>query len=183
MAMIDRERALTELIVKEEIRHNMMRYARGVNRLDGELVKSCFHPDAIEQHGSYYGETSVWAEALPNALQASFQFTFHLLGNSLIEIDGNRAAHETYFIGYHRFYPDENGGQKDVIFGGRYLGINESRDGGPWLIAQRSVLHDWHRVDKVSEQWSTVEEFNQGDHSGNRTDLVYQLLSKGPFQG
>jgi hypothetical protein len=178
---MDRERALDELIIKQEIRDNMMRYARGVNRLDGELVKSCFHPDAIEQHGSYHGETSVWAEGLPEALRTSFQFTFHLLGNSLIEIEGNRAAHETYFIGYHRFHPDESGAEKDVIFGGRYLGVNESRSGGPWLIAQRSVVHDWHRVDAVGEQWSIVEDFNQGGHTGDRSDLVYGLLSRGPF--
>src|SRR6218665_398683 len=165
------ERALEELLIKQEIRDNMMRYARGVNRLDGELVKACFHPDAIEQHGPYFGETSIWAEGLPEALRTAFQFTFHLLGNSYIEIEGNRAAHETYFIGYHRFHADPDGLEKDVIFGGRYLGINESRDGGPWLIAERSAVHDWHRIDAVGEQWDLVQEFNPGGPDGDRTAI------------
>jgi hypothetical protein len=178
---VDWQRAIEEVIIKQEIRDVMMRYARGVNRLDGELVKTCFHPDAIEQHGSYFGPTSEWADSLPDALREGFQFTFHLLGNSLIEIEGNRAAQETYFIGYHRFHPDERGEEKDVLFGGRYLGIHESRDGGPWLIVERSVVHDWSRVDKVTEKWPLVNEFNQGGHTGGRTDLVYGLLSKGPF--
>lgn len=178
----DREKALDELIIKQEIRDIMMRYARGVNRLDAELVKSCFHPDAIEQHGSYYGKTIPWAEDLPAGLQESFQFTFHLLGNSLIEIEGNRAAQETYFIGYHRFHKDANGVEKDVLFGGRYLGIHESRNGGPWLIAQRSVVHDWSRVDPVGESWPLVNEFLQGSHKPDRSDIVFTLLSKGPLR-
>jgi hypothetical protein len=178
---MDREQALNELLIKQEIRDNMMRYARGVNRLDGDLIRSCFHPDAIEQHGAFFGETKIWAADLTDQLQAAFQFTFHLLGNSYIEIEGNRAAHETYFIGYHRLHPEADGVEKDVIFGGRYLGVNESRNGGPWLIAERSVVHDWHRVDKVGGQWDVVQEFNQGVHKGDRSDLVYQMLSKGPF--
>src|SRR5690606_9583976 len=111
-----------------------------------------------------------------------FQFTFHLLGNSLIEIEGNRAAHETYFIGYHRFHMDDKGIEKDVLFGGRYLGVNESRNGGPWLIAKRSVVHDWSRIDPVGESWPAVNEFLQGSHQPDRSDIVYNLLSKGPFR-
>lgn len=179
---MNREKAIEELLIKQEIRDVMMRYARGVNRLDTELVRSCFHPDAMEKHGPYFGPTSDWADDLSNQLRQTFQFTFHLLGNSLIEIEGNRAAHETYFIGYHRFHADEAGIEKDVLFGGRYLGVNESRDGGPWLIAERTVVHDWSRVDPVGEKWPLVLEFDQGGHSGDGSDLVFQLLEKGPFR-
>jgi hypothetical protein len=179
--IVDKQRAMEELLIKEEIRENMMRYARGVNRLDGDLVRSCFHPDAIEKHGDYFGDTHVWAQALPQLLRDSFQFTFHLLGNSLIEIESNRASHETYFIGYHRLHPDEDGTEKDVIFGGRYLGVNESRNGGPWLIAERTVVHDWSRIDRVTEAWPVVQQFEQGDHSGSGNDIAYHLLSRGPF--
>lgn len=179
---LDRERALDELLIKQEIRDVMMRYARGVNRLDTDLVRSCFHPDAIEKHGPYFGATSAWAADLADQLRQTFQFTFHLLGNSLIEIDGNRAAHETYFIGYHRFHPDQAGAQTDVLFGGRYLAVNESRDGGPWLIAERTVVHDWSRLDPVGDAWPLVQEFDQGDHAGTGSDLVFQLLVRGPFR-
>lgn len=179
---MERERAIEELLIKEEIRHNMMRYARGVNRLDGDLVRSCFHPDAIEKHGDYFGDTAIWAQSLPEQLRGAFQFTFHLLGNSLIEIDGSRAAHETYFIGYHRLHPQDDGTEKDVIFGGRYLGVNESRNGGPWLISERTVVHDWSRIDAVVEDWPVVQQFEQGDHTGNGSDIAYHLLSRGPFR-
>ncbi|OJU08198.1 MAG: hypothetical protein BGN85_02495 [Alphaproteobacteria bacterium 64-11] len=154
----------------------MARYARGVNRLDGELVKSCFHPDATENHGAFRGAAQEFATNLPDGLRKGFQFTFHFLGNSLIEIEGNRAACETYFVGYHRLHPEADGTEKDVLFGGRYLGVHESRNRGPWLIAKRMVVHDWNRLDRVTELWPSVEAFEQGVHTGGNTDFVYHLL-------
>jgi hypothetical protein len=174
----DREAAITELLIKDEIRDIMLRYARGVNRLDGELVKSCFHPDATENHGTFRGPASEFAEGLPDGLRKGFQFTFHFLGNSLIEIQGNRASHESYFVGYHRLHPEPDGTEKDVLFGGRYLAVNESRDGGPWLIARRTVVHDWSRVDRVTEKWPTTDSFEQGVHTGGNADLVFHLLDR-----
>jgi hypothetical protein len=174
----DREAAITELLIKQEIRDLMMRYARGVNRLDGKLVKACFHPDATENHGPYRGEAVAFAEGLEDNLRKGFQFTFHFLGNSLIEIEGNRASHETYFIGYHRLHPEPDGTEKDVLFGGRYLAVNESRNGGPWLIAERTVVHDWSRVDRVTEKWPMTDEFEQGEHQGGNKDLVFHLLKQ-----
>jgi hypothetical protein len=175
----DREAAITELLIKEEIRDNMVRYARGVNRLDLDLIKSCFHPDAYENHGSVRGPAIEFAENLPDQLREGFQSSFHFLGNSLIEIDGNRAAHETYFIGYLRLHPDADGTEKDVLFGGRYLAINESRDGGPWLIAERSVVNDWNRLETVTENWTGAEDFDKGVHTGGGLDPVFQLLKHG----
>lgn len=171
-----REAAIDELLIKQEIRDLMMRYARGVNRLDENLVKSCFHPDAIENHGAFKGEAQAFANSLSDNLRKGFQFTFHLLGNSLIEIQGNRAAHETYFIGYHRLHPEKDNAEKDVLFGGRYLAVNESRNGGPWLIARRTVVHDWSRVDRVTEKWPTSDAFVPGEHRGENKDLVFHLL-------
>jgi hypothetical protein len=177
----DREALITELLIKEEIRDNMLRYARGVNRLDGDLIKSCFHPDAYENHGSFRGSAIEFAEVLPDRLREGFQFTFHFLGNSLIEIEGNRAAHESYFIGYHRLHPEADGTEKDVIFGGRYLAVNESRDGGPWLIAERTVVNDWGRLETVTENWTGADAFDKGVHTGGGLDPVFHLL-KGSAQ-
>jgi hypothetical protein len=176
----DREAAITELLIKEEIRDIMLRYARGVNRLDGDLIKSCFHPDAFENHGAFRGPAVEFAEALPDRLRDGFQFTFHFLGNSLIEIEGNRAAHESYFVGYHRLHPEPDGTEKDVLFGGRYLAVNESRNGGPWLIAHRTVVHDWSRLETVTDRWPSVDAFEQGVHTGGGEDLVFHLLRGTP---
>ena len=45
------EAKLHEVADREEIRRALMRYARGLDRLDNELASSCYWDDAIEDHG------------------------------------------------------------------------------------------------------------------------------------
>lgn len=168
-----KERLLDELLSKNEIHEVMMRYCRGVNRLDPDLVRSCYHPDAYEDHGVSQGNAFTYAAAFTPERFTAFKSMFHLVGNELIELAGDRAAHEAYFVGCHRL--DEDGVEKDVFFGGRYLSVFERRDGGPWLIAERTVVHDWSRVDPV-ERWDVAEHFKQGKFS--RDDLVFGLLER-----
>jgi hypothetical protein len=177
---VDREVALDELLTKQEIRDVMARYCRGVNRLDIDLVRSCFHPDAWEDHGAFHGEASAFCDGLRAGLE-SFTLTFHFVGNSLIEIEGDSASHETYFIAYDRLPADESGVEKDVIFGGRYLAVHERRNGGPWLIAERTVVHDWHRVDPVGEVWPYAASFAQA--AQGHEDLAYRLLDPNRKRG
>ena len=47
---------LDDLIDREQIRDVIYRYARGVDRRDYELVRSCYHPNATDDHGSYKGD-------------------------------------------------------------------------------------------------------------------------------
>lgn len=171
-----REDAITRLLIKQEISDVMMRYCRGVNRLDMELVKSCYHEDAWEDHGARRTDAKSYVAALGPALKQQFVSTYHFVGNQYVEIDGSRAAHEAYFIGFHRLAPDDDGVEKDVIFGGRYLGVFESRNGGPWLIADRTVVHDWSRLDPVSEHWPNAAPFLKG--RSDPKDLVFHLLTK-----
>ncbi len=49
----DLEKKLRELLDRDEIRQVMMRYARGLDRLDFELTRSCYWDDATEDHGSF----------------------------------------------------------------------------------------------------------------------------------
>ena len=42
------------LLARQEILEVLARYARGVDRADGELLRSCYHEGAMEEHGSTY---------------------------------------------------------------------------------------------------------------------------------
>ena len=168
-----REKLLDDLLSKFEIHEVMMRYCRGVNRLDPDLVRSCYHPDAYEDHGVSQGNALEYAEGFSPERFTAFKSMFHLVGNELIELDGDRAAHEAYFVGCHR-YDDEDGTEVDMFFGGRYLSRYERRNGGAWLIAHRTVVHDWSRVDPVTP-WDPAKAFKQGMFS--KDDLVFGLLS------
>lgn len=171
----ERERLLDELLAKFEIHEVMMRYCRGVNRLDPDLVRSCYHPDAYEDHGASQGNALDFAAGFSPERFTAFKSMFHLVGNELVELDGDRAAHEAYFVGCHRSV-DDAGGEFDIFFGGRYLSRFERRNGGPWLIAHRTVVHDWSRIDPAAP-WEPAQSFQQGRFS--RDDLVFGLLSDG----
>jgi hypothetical protein len=50
-----------DLRSKDEIRDVVLRLARGIDRCDLELLRSCYHPDAHEEHGWFSG--SAWEYA------------------------------------------------------------------------------------------------------------------------
>jgi hypothetical protein len=168
------ETAIDELLAKQEIHEVLMRYCRGVNRLDMDLVRSCFHLDGHEDHGGFRGTSGEFCDLLGDALSSAFVSTMHFVGNELVEFSGDRAQHEAYFIAYDRMPSEDSGPEKDIVFGGRYLAILERRNGGPWLIAERIVIHDFSRIDLV-EPWPDASEFVQGKQGLNQ-DLVFHLL-------
>src|SRR5258708_26930746 len=94
---VDRSKAIEELLIKQEVSDLMMRYCRGVNRLDMDLVRSCFHPDGREDHGPNQTDSTTYVDHLGPGLSSAFVSTYHFIGNHLIAIQGNRAAHEAYF--------------------------------------------------------------------------------------
>ena len=43
--------ALQMLIDEAAIKKVHLRYCRGIDRMDWDLIRSCYHPDAIDDHG------------------------------------------------------------------------------------------------------------------------------------
>ena len=136
-----------DLLAKEEIREVIYRYARGIDRMDFDLVAACYHPDAYDDHGTFQGNVPEFVEMCKGFLPR-FVVTQHFMGNLLIEVEGDTARAETYAVAYHRKELADGSGHDDV-FGIRYVDRFEQRDGGPWLIAHRVVATEWRRVDPV----------------------------------
>jgi len=137
---------IAALIARQEIADVIYRYARGIDRLDFDLVRSCYHPDAYDDHGSFSGTVEEFITAAKEFL-ARWTATQHFMGNMLIEIDGDRARAETYAVAYHR-RENTDGDGKDDVMGIRYVDRFEKRD-ADWLIAHRVVATEWRRVDPV----------------------------------
>ena len=92
---------LAALLDKQEIEEVVLRYCRGIDRRDFELVRSCYHPDARDRHGSFDGTVDEYI-AWVDGLTARYRFTMHLVGNVLIELgDADVAACETYGVSLH----------------------------------------------------------------------------------
>ena len=136
--------AVQRLVDEQEIRQVLARYCRGVDRCDPDLVRSVYHPDATDDHGTFKGLGLDFADAAIPMLRSHWQASLHDLGTCIIDIDGDAADVETYFVAYHRRQQD--GETWLDVFGGRYLDRFERRS-GRWLIAKRVVVHEWSKLE------------------------------------
>lgn len=159
------------LLARDEIHRVTLRLARGTDRRDPELILSCYHPDAFDDHGGYQGDPAGFAKWVVETL-AMFETTMHVLANQSIEIDGDVARVETYATAHHIFPTTDPGGPRDSVMGLRYVDRFERRDGGPWLIARRTCVFDYTYVVPITERWPLDPPFITG--RTDRTDPSYE---------
>lgn len=138
------------LLAKQDIKDVIMRYARGTDRGDAALLKSCYHEDAIEEHGSTYaGPAHDYVDGAVARIM-KMGVMAHYVGNISIELDGDVAYVETYVLTFARF--EKDGAPWDTLTGGRIVDRFERRD-GVWKIAHRKMAFDWNRDAPASEGW------------------------------
>ncbi|MCU1366515.1 MAG: nuclear transport factor 2 family protein, partial [Ilumatobacteraceae bacterium] len=125
------------LIAESEIRDVCLRYCRGIDRRQFDLVRSCYHPDALDEHGDFLGTVEEFITHAARSLQR-FESTMHLLGNILVEVGdgGDRARSEAYAVASHRLPATGDRPARDHVVGLRYIDDFERRD-GTWRIADR----------------------------------------------
>lgn len=138
------------LTANEHIRDRLARIARGEDRRDGELIRRSFWPDARVDFGIFTGTLDEYLDwVVPGS--AAVVLTAHVLGQTLVELDGSAAAAETHVSAYHRV--DAGTEHRDLLLGGRYLDRFEQRD-GDWRIAERTMLYDWTRDLGTAVDWA-----------------------------
>ena len=142
---------IQRMLARDEIREVLGRYARGVDRADAALLKSCYHQDAIEEHGgNYSGNAHAYVDGAVPRIQRMGAMQ-HLLGSSHIEFAGEVAHVETYVWTFYR--ANANGRDLDTFTGGRLVDRFERRD-GVWKIAHRRTVFDWNRDTPSNEGWA-----------------------------
>lgn len=132
------ERMVRELHDKQAIREVIARYSRGVDRQDRELLLSCYHPDAIDDHGAFVGGPEDFWDWLGPSHVDHFRTHQHITTNHLCELDGDVAHAETYWM----FAGKTAHGDHLGLFGGRYIDRMERR-AGRWAIAARKCVLEW----------------------------------------
>jgi hypothetical protein len=124
---------LQAMLDRHEIHQVMLRYARGLDRLDNELALSCYWPDATEDHGHFVGPPEQFVPWADGAT-LMFESTQHAILNHFCELEGDDAFCETYyqFTGIAANPPH---------FGsvGRYVDHFQRRN-GEWRIANRVTI-------------------------------------------
>lgn len=134
----ERDPEIQRLIDRAAIEECLLRYTRGIDRHDVELVMSAFHPDALDTHGTFEGgprDVAEWANEQHALRWVSHQ---HYITNTTVDIDSDIAHTDTYYFIVLR----RNDGSGQDIMGGRYVDRLERREGA-WKIARRVVTADW----------------------------------------
>ncbi len=137
------EHRVQDLVDRAEILDSLNRYARGMDRHDRKMVRSAYHDGAIDVHGSQAFEVEEfidWAFAYHEP-QLHHQ---HFISNVTIEVDGDIAHCECYYLFVAR-YPDRE--TPLTMAGGRYVDRFE-RKGGRWAISTRVCTAEWRAAPK-----------------------------------
>ena len=145
----DPEAEVRDLAARRDIMAACQRYMRAQDRLLPDLHRSAFHEDAYVDCGLYAGPAHGFVDFAQGFL-ATMKGSQHIIGQHMIEIDGDAADGEVYFFAWHR--PIENGEERDLFICGRYVDRYEKRN-GEWRIADRRELIDWARSDPAADSF------------------------------
>ncbi len=82
---------MADLVDRQAIADVVLRYCRGIDRLDLELVRNCYHADATDEHGTFIGTRDEYVDWVAGVL-TRFTGTMHVVANQLIEVRRRRRA-------------------------------------------------------------------------------------------
>ncbi len=160
------------LLAKQEIYELSCRYMRGLDRLDRELLLSVFHEDGWCEYGFSNCAPAEFIDYAMTALQGH-EANQHMIGNVLIDVEGDEAFGEVYFNAYHKVRGES--GFEDVIIAGRYLDRYEKRD-GEWKFAYRSERVDWSRTQPTHDPYFDLAPDSL--RGGRQDDAVYDRANR-----
>jgi hypothetical protein len=135
---------LQALLDKQAIYEVMMRYCRGVDRFDPDLITSAYHPDARDDHtGKIFTGATIGKDIVEWLRPALNVVTHHITNHtSVIGADGVTAGAESYYQGWHIEVRD--GTERTMHTVGRYIDRLAKRD-GQWRIIDRLVVIEFAR--------------------------------------
>lgn len=145
------------LAARAAIADVIARYCHIIDRRRWDAMYQCFHPGATYTFATIDGTVDRFI-AGARAVIDPLRISVHQIGNMLIQVDGERANAETYFVAYHRVAADAptdapfpgNGSDYEVVIAGRYIDRFECRR-GDWRIAHRTGITDWRRTEPAAD--------------------------------
>jgi hypothetical protein len=137
------------LLAERDIKNVVLRYCRGIDRMDLAMVRSCYHPDAQDHHGSFAGGVDEALGWVWDVL-ATYSSTVHLVANMLVEFDPDApelARCESYGMALH--FDGGEGGRRGQAIGFRWIDDLEYRTqpsgGAEWRFSRRVAATEWIR--------------------------------------
>jgi hypothetical protein len=161
---------LQALIDRQDILDVMHQYAHACDRSDEPRIADVYHPEAQDNHGLYNGPGKKFAKVVCDS-NAEHDTMSHLMGQSQIKIDGDKAGAETYF---NATIARMDGDVRYIdMMGGRYVDTLQRRD-GQWRISDRVCTCEWSMTLRVESEWQRDAGFVCGTY--DKSDVSYPVL-------
>lgn len=193
------QKTLARLLVsadRTEIQNVLGTYCRAIDRLDVDLLKSVYHPDAIDDHGAICANAHEFAERIIATLGQICVYSMHTVTHTVIDVHGDEAISEAYYLGYHtiaagaeavgQFFGEKYleaqraAGQLDArheyICGGRYLDVLQRRD-GVWRIFRRRITNEFSRCHPEQTATEGMPAAFSVPSRRDRDDPLYSLFA------
>jgi len=168
--MTDMEK-LQYLADRQAITDLLYRYCRSMDRLDAELGYSIWHENATADYEGYYQGSGRGFIDAACATHRRMLAHSHQISNIIIELDGDRAASETYATGTLRLMKRDQ--LRQLTMWVRYIDQWSRRD-GRWGIDKRIQVTDFDEIRDITAA-ST-----QARTSRDRSDPSYTVLTGVP---
>lgn len=164
-APMDRLQWLCDL---EEIRSQLVKYCRAIDRLDRELLLDVYHPDAVDDHAIFIGTAADFVDWVLAYQAEWFSATQHIITNNSCDVEGDTAHSETYWLAASM----DTAGNPLPLASGRYVDRFERR-GGKWRIAARKMLPEWGEMKSWLNPEVAEALASEGGSRRDRADASY----------
>ena len=163
--------ALQELLHKQACQEVLTRYARALDWVDEEALKTVFFADAEIDYGFFKGRGDMF---IPEVIELERRFLrrWHNNGTAIIKITGEVAKAESY--GTAAAVSRRDGQTVTDMFGGRYFDRFERRS-RQWAISKRVYVLDWHQSFEMDASNEAVPGLNWLD-GANPSHPLYRRL-------
>jgi len=158
------EKRLQQLLDHHEIAQTLKEYCHGCDRGDEERMASVYSEDSFDDHGVFKAPGKQFARLMMDRILTTTDSLFHMLGQSLIKVDGDAAGAETYFFAVSR-NKRADGAEMCNQLGGRFVD-KLRREDGRWLIKHRVVVRDWAISLQIDADWTAEAGLQDGRRSG-----------------
>jgi hypothetical protein len=173
--MTDLPAAVQEMLDKSDIGDLLTRYMRAIDRGDIATLRSCYAPQATEEHGGIYsGPAQGYIDTIERALANPRLVATHAISNVLIEVAGDEARSEHYVLALTRVKAD--GVVSDSLVATRIVD-DLVRHEGRWAIARRRLRFDWaHDIGPRPDTWvyGTLDPATLLQSAKFPADIVYE---------
>ncbi|MDE8347699.1 MAG: nuclear transport factor 2 family protein [Acidocella sp.] len=163
------ETMVRQLADRQDIQDCLLRYTRGVDRLDRALMLSAYHLDAIDDHGSVVLGAEKFVDWALDFHTLNQRKHHHAITNLTIELAGDVAHTECYYT----YFGDNREGRSTLAFG-RYVDRLEKRDGVWGIVARQCLTDAVHDLEStaIPDEYRAALMAN-GPNSRNRDDVSY----------